>query len=245
MAHAKHGFKRFGLSLLVVLALMAVTAAGAQAAEEWLIEGARAPNNTPIHAAIHPLKDTGKKHIVFLTTVGVTPVEILCSELVSDDGLLIQNTLILILLLFKKCETIIKGVVSAACKPQEPIDMGLLGHLFLHGEEPKKLTYILFEADEKKPIATFVFGEECSIGEKLALEGTFVAECLSEKLEKKEETGIDYCLQELVHHLIQQAPEKLFPLDVLKFGANTALIDGILDLLLSGANLGRPWSGHV
>jgi len=230
--------------LSVGLVSLVVAAPGAQAAEEWLIEGARAPDHTPIHAGIHPLKLTGTKHIVFLFRVGLTDVEVLCGELASDDGLLIQNTLILILLLLKKCVTIIKGVVSGACKPQEVIDLKLLGHLFLHGE-PKKLTYILFEKDEKGPIGTFLLGEECALGEKFDLEGSWVAECLSEKLQTKEETGIDYCLEELVHHLIQQAPEKLFEKDILLIGGNVVLIDGIFDLLLSGGNAGRPWSGHV
>jgi hypothetical protein len=243
MNYASHGLRAFGLCLLVCLGLMAISASGAQAAEEWLIEGARAPENTPIHAAIHPLKVTLKKHIVFL--IPALNLEILCSELASDDGLLIQNTLILILLLLKNCETIIKGVVSKGCKPAEPIDLRLLGHLFLHGEL-KKLTYILFEPDKSTKFGGITYSEEtCALPSENLLTGAFVAECLSEKLQTKEETGIDYCLEELVHHLIQQAPEKLFEKDILLYGIHPALIDGIFDLLLSGANEGKRWSGHV
>lgn len=243
MTHALYRRSAFGVCLVAILGLMAVTATGAQAGEEWLIEGAAAPNQTPIHAAIHPLPVTLKKHIVFL--VPALKLEVLCSDLTSDDGLLIQNTLILILLLFKTCESLVNGTSQPKCKPAEPIDLSLLGHLFLHGEL-KKLTYILFESDKiGSPIGTITLPGTCAIAETSNLTGTFVAECLSEKLETKEKTGIDYCLQEMAHHLIQQAPEKLFEKHMLKFGANQALIDGIIDLLLSGANEGRTWSGHV
>jgi hypothetical protein len=243
MTYARRVLRTLGACLFAALGLMAMTATGAQAAEEWLIEGARAPDPTPIHAAIHPLKADLKKHVVFL--IPAKKLEILCSELVSDDGLLIQNTLILILLLFKKCDTIQNGVVLKSCQLAEPLDIGLLGHLFLHGE-PKKLTYILFEPDDKvlNRFGRFDFPEACALPDT-NLNGAFVAECLGEKLEKKEETGTDYCLEELVHHLIQQAPEELFPKDVLLYGVNPALFDGILDLLLSGANEGKRWSGHV
>lgn len=243
MNHAWHRLHAGIVCLLIALGVMAVSAVGAQAAEEWLIEGASAPNNTPIHAKIHPLKGTLERHIVFLLSNGI---EILCGALNTDDGLLIQNTLILILLLFSECHTYRLGVAAPKCDPiNQPIDLRLLGHLILHGE-PKKLTYILFEPDKTASFGVFEFDEEfCSLIENSELTGSFVMECLNEKLQTKEETGLDNCLQELVHHLIQQAPEKLFPSDVLKLGLLTVLIDGILDLLLSEPNEGRTWSGHV
>jgi hypothetical protein len=243
MTHALYRRSALGMCLVAALGLMAVTATGAQAVEGWLVEGASALDRTPIHAAIHPLKATGKKHIVFL--VPAQRLEILCSELFSDDGLLIQNTLLLIKLSLKGCETFSNEKAVPLCNPVGSIDLIFLGHLFLHGEL-KKSTYILFEPDIWSEFGTIFFNESCALAKTEPVTGSFVAECLNEKLQTNGETGLDNCLQELVHHLIQQAPEKLFEKDVLRIGGSQALIDGIFDFLLSGEkNKGKTWSGHV
>jgi hypothetical protein len=76
-----------------------------------------------------------------------------------------------------------------------------------------------------------------------------VAECLGEKYElMKDNPTQDYCLNELANHLITEAPKALFPADVLKYGANEALIDGVLNVFLTnakGEKTGAKFSGHI
>lgn len=55
-----------------------------------------------------------------------------------------------------------------------------------------------------------------------------------------------------MHHLIQEAPEKLFELegkagnfDGILFGSRTALLGGIADALLSAPNLSQTWAVHI
>lgn len=235
----KH-FKALSLCLMAALGLMAFLASGAQA--EWLLEGKVITENTPFHGVIHPLeKEPKTKHLVLL--VPAKEIEILCAKLVIDEGVLLSGASLaaLGLLLFSECETFQKKVLSKGCKPKEPIDAKVIGKLILH----EKLNYILIEPDLTKNFTVIDFNEETCALPDTEVNGSVVVECMGEKLELKEVTGIDYCLEELVHHLITEASRKLFPADVLKYGANEAFLDGIVDLLLSGKDEGKKWSGHV
>ena len=251
MSNAKHGLRALGLCLLAALGLMAFAAAGAQA--EWLVEKVAIKEHIDFNGVIHPLKPEGKeKHAVLL--VKDLNLEILCEELVVLDGLLFPNTVEgLAHLEYKKCKTFVSGAEKAGCKPKEPILALVLFRLFLHEVEGKKLTYLLFEPDNKAVNFTIIeFNEEtCALPSINEIHGTVVAECLNEKLEDKKLTGLDSCLEELVHHLIQEAleAEKLFPKDGLFYGEHVALLDGITDIFLinlPGQNVeGKKWSGHV
>jgi hypothetical protein len=228
-----------------------------QAKTGWLLNHAFITETRAIHANVHPLKPENKEsHLVLLSTVGATntPVEILCEKLATDDGLVFANEKAegLIFLLFTKCETSLKKVKTPPCKPIEPIEAKTKFHAILHTKGDKK-TYILFEPHEKgRPLATIEFGEECSFGNRVLLTGDAVAECLNEILVKNT-APTDYCLDDLVHHLIQEAPAKLFELEEgtgkfheLAFGAHTASLDGIADVSLSGeADMGATWAVHI
>ncbi len=254
MSHSKHGVRVLGLCLVAALGLMAFMAAAAQAQTGWLVNKAFITADANVHAVIHPLAD-GKKHSVLLSTFGATntPVEILCETLETEGGKLINNASAegKIKLKFTKCETFLKAVKSAPCKPKEPILASTKFHALLHTTGDKK-TYLLFEPEVAgTPFTTIETSEECAFGLKTQITGELVAECLNEKLEKNG-AGTDYCLEDLVHHLIQEAPEKLFELigkpgsfDGLLFGTRTALLDGIADALLSAPNLGQTWAVHI
>lgn len=260
MSHSKHGVRALGLCFLAALSLTAFMATAAHAATGWLVNKEFIKVATPIHAVIHPLAD-GKKHAVLLSTFGATntAVEILCETLATEGGSLVASEKAegAITLNFSKCQTFLKKetTASAPCKPAEPIVATTKFHAILHtkGVTHDNKTYLLFEPSVAgKAFTTIKFGEECAIGLQSEVTGEYVAECLNEKLEKNISTT-DYCLEDLVHHLLQGAPTKLFQLegkaegvfDELKFGAREATLDGIADALLSAPNLGKTWAVHI
>jgi hypothetical protein len=223
---------------LAALGLVAFAAAGAQA--EWLIE-------KKALTGIELIKVT--QHTEALLLVPGQNLIIHCKELTSvlGDLSVLDGTGGLLLasaeLLYKLCTTLQKNELKEGCKPAEPIVAKVLGHLILHGEA-NKLTYILFEPDGGDTFATVKYnGATCSLPETNKIKGKVVAECLNEKLETKAQTGIDECLKEMLKHLIQEAPETLFPTDVLTYGTNQALLDGIASIQLDKSDL--LWCGHV
>jgi hypothetical protein len=256
MSHSKHGLRAFGLCLLAALGLTAFAAASAQATTGWLESGAFIGATKTIHAVIHPLAHEllgGKKHAVLDTTIGVEPVkkvEKLCETLTTEDGLIFAGAAAegLITLKFTNCKTFIDGVLNGPCKPLEPIVAKTKFRAILHTTGDKK-TYILFEPHTANTPFTTIVLHECLLGEKVPITGDLVAECLNSKLEKN--TALtDYCLEDAVHHYIQEAPHKLFELGAgtgkfheLKFGIRLALLLGIADVLLSAS--GNTWGVHI
>jgi hypothetical protein len=267
MSYSKNGLRALCLGLLAALALMAFIAASAQAQTGWLLNKTFITGTKTVHAVIHPLAD-GKKHAVLdaeLPALGLT--EILCETLVTDDGLLFANEKAegLVTLLYTNCKTFIKGVEKPSCKPEEPIKAGAKFHAILHTVSPivggkegthDNKTYLLFEPEETgKAFVIIHLGALCAGAEELPVTGEVVAECLNEKLEKNTSLT-DYCLEDLVHHLIQEAPHKLFTLtgklpkeekwDELLVEGHLASLLGISDVLLSEeSDKGLTWGVHI
>jgi hypothetical protein len=244
MSQARKSTRVLGASFLAALGLMAFYAASAQAVVGWLESGVLITENLPGHAVIHPLKATGIRHGEL--SVPAQNLKILCSELETLGGKLIANSSppsALGTLHFKNCETFQKEKLNKGCKPAEPISAVVLGLLKL--DEENKLTYILIEPDNGAAAFTKIdFNEETCALPDTEIKGDVAAECLNEKLETMEEAAghPDFCLEEMVHHLIQEVSNhKLFPGQLL-YGANEATIAGILDVLLA---TGNPFSGHV
>ncbi len=143
---------------------------------------------------------------------------------------------------------VLKGKESKGCKPKEPIVANGIGEGFLH--PVKELTYLIVKPDQGNRFTTLEFNEETCALPNAEIGGEIVGECLNEKLETMEEASghPDLCLEEAVHHLVQEAkaPRSLFKLSTeLKYGANPAFIDGIADAFLTGTYEGKKWSGHV
>ncbi len=249
MTLSKQRLRALGLCLIAALGLIAFVAASAQAQTGWLVNKAFITKNTPITATLH----TGSEAI--LSSTFGTPektIEILCETVSSEQGNLFSGEKAegLIILNFTKCRTLISKVVSAACKPKEPIKWEAKFHAILHTTGDKK-TYLLFEPEVKGGnFVVFNFGEECSFGEKISIGGELVMEGLNEKLEKNTGTS-DYWLEDLTTHLMQEvATKKLFPLegteskkfDELLFGARPASLNGIFKTFITA---GGTWAVHI
>jgi len=257
MSYTKNGLRALGVCLVAALGLMAFSAAAAQAQTGWLVNKAFITLTQKFNAKTHPLAVAGAKHFVLLGEPLGAKTEILCEVLAVDDGLLFatESAEGLATLLFTECTTFLLefGVFkeSKACKPGEPIEAKAKFHAFLHlkkpnGETGDKKTYLLFQPDEAgKPFAKIKFpNEECVFNPEQEVAGTLVTECLNEKLEKNT-AGTDYCLEDLVHHLIQEAPgqKELFG-DGLTFGGRPAKLDGTADVFLTEPS-GGTWAVHI
>jgi len=235
----KH-LKMLGLGLMAALSLTAFVGV-TQASAVWLESGTTIASNLEGNAKIVGLES---EHAVVhgVLEVPAKELKILCKKSAADDGLLLSGTVLVKgTLLFTECETFQKEKLSAGCKPIEPIVGKALGHLILH--PTGELTYVLIEPEEGATrFARIEFNEEKCALPNTDVTGSVVAECLGEEWQLMASTGVDYCLSELVNHLITEAPRSLFPSDVLKYGANEAFIRGVLSVAL---NTGNKWSGHV
>lgn len=248
--------RKLGLCAMTTFALMASVGA-TQASALWLESGttiaANLEGNIKI-VGLEPEKEGGTAGAVHGTVeIPAKELELLCASAKAKDELLLTGTVLLKKTVeLTECKTFQKKKESTGCKPSEPIVAKALEHLILHetvlnGEKEELLekgfTYVLIEPEEgKKQFTTVDFNEEtCALPDTEAT-GTVVAECLGEKYELEVNTKVDYCLQELVNHLLTEAPRKLFTKDILKYGANEMFIKGVLNLFL---NTGNKWSGHV
>jgi hypothetical protein len=239
MSYAKNGLRAFGLCLVAALGLMAFSAAGAQATTGWLVGGNFITGNTAIHASAHT------EAVLSMTLFG-EPVQILCTTLETEEGTLTSGTVEgLIKLKYKNCRTLINGPVSAPCKPVEPIEAQAKFHAILHGTP--SLTYLLFEPDlSGGAFAHIKFNKPCVLFPEVEVEGSFVAECLNESLETMNAEALhrDLCLTDLVHHLIQEAPNQSLFGDGLFVNGQPAHLGGITNALVTNP-AGATWAVHI
>jgi hypothetical protein len=263
---SKQGLATLCTGLLAALCLMASFAASAQALTGWLLSKTFITQTKRIEAVIHPLAG-GTKHVGLEAEFsGIGKLEYLCETLTSDDGLIFANERAegVIALLYSKCKVFVKGVENSGCRPEEPITLNAKFHAILHMVSPivggkegthDNKTYLLFEPEAGKPFGVIRPGELCFIMAELPVTGELTVECLNEKLEKNSSLT-DYCLEDMVHHLIQEAPHKLFTLadtlpeeekwDELLIGGHLASLLGITDLRLSDASdAGLTWAVHI
>ncbi len=247
MIRRKHRLSALGVCLLAAMSVMALAAGAAQAetGAKWLINGTQLSGSESI---------TGSAALSFLLEVleeGATTVVIHCSTLNIDEGKIEEpNGKNLGKLLFTNCLTLLlfEGELvdpEGICDPVEPVTANVKSLLILDPNETgTKKPYILFEPDNAEGIFTSLdFIEPCPLPELVPITGSKVAECV------KLEGGVhvaDTCLTEKVTQLIRPVQSlTLFPNDKLFFGLNEAHFKGVGALELSGANAGKPWSGHA
>jgi hypothetical protein len=75
------------------------------------------------------------------------------------------------------------------------------------------------------------YSKECVLGAENPVKGTMVLE---------DPNGFE---TEAVKHLVQQAPDSLFPGLTMTFGKNAMHMDGSWWMTLKGKNAGKKWSG--
>jgi hypothetical protein len=252
MNYRRKGLRALGLSFLAALGLMAFMAAGAQA--NWLIlhGGKTVELKAPVAASAHTEGN--------LKVTDAFNTEILCNTIGAQELFLNEkSTLASGKVQFSGCKTwqLTKegNKEQPKCKPVEPITAGGTAHLVLHKTEVAKETfstinYVLFVPVTGKPFAVVEFGEECALGEEVAVTGQLGAECghlkvteLENKEVHKEFVRLD-CANHQVTGLLR--PNQGLLGDALKFGANNASLTGSASVSLSGELFnGDAFGGHV
>ncbi len=237
----------FALALGVMA--LGATSANAEAGAVWKIGG------VSISSALKPqiqvteletLAATGVKEGILLTKVGLSKVEILCTELKFVDALLGLTGSAIGKIHFGGCITKLNGgAASGACKPHSPLAAeGLIETNALKG---LIVLHILKDAEGKEigkdelleltPASGTVFvdfkmgkevGSECSIGSHFEIAGKAFLRA-GTTTEGKIET---------VTKLFSEGP-----LSALLFGGNAATIDGSAKVALIAPHAGLQWSG--
>lgn len=237
----KHSFKPSRLvglfALLAGFMAFSATVAQAEPGAYWEVGGVQIKDKKLL-PKINARKDS--PHIIFLTHVGASNVEILCTEIKFVNGLLHELGRFTGKIHLEGCITKINGVTANACKPKTPgAPLGLVeteqleGLLKLHllSKEP------LIDDDvlEILPVnVAMIFfrlelGEECALGNNINDTGTlFLKDCENRLLENR------------VEHLL----EEFKPLTKLFSGVNAMTIDGSFWTFLEGEHKGQLWSGH-
>jgi hypothetical protein len=212
------------LCLLTAIGMLAITAGDAQAKGDWRIDGV----NIAANAGVTGEKDT---HFWLETTFMGSTLRFLCKKLVVKEGLLFTSGSALAILELTECETLVDGMVSAACKPKEPIVSKVKG-LLVKDPLTSMGSYLLLEPDEGAVFTTLKFDPALCTLPAFNVEGAFVLEDCSVPFSN-----------EAIKHLMQPVQANLFPGDTLKIGGVASKIGGSWWQFLNGINSGKKWSG--
>ena len=240
----RKAFKASRLIGLLALALgltaaFSATAAQAEPGAYWLVNGADIGSS--LLPSVNAKDDS--LHTTLLTTVGKTPLEILCLEISFKGAKLHELGRATGRIHYNNCVTILNknGIAVGNCKPHSPGDAaGLIltepleGLIKLHklgAGEPKENDELL-ELKPVPPATAFVkiqLGALCAVGNEFEITGkAFLKDCKKEGL------------VDLKEHLFEEGP-----LTELKFGTNPATIDGSAWGFLTGVHEGMTFAGHA
>jgi hypothetical protein len=242
MSRSGRGLRMVAL-LVVSLGLNAVDAAGALAepGAYWRVQGSKVLALTPELSATVENK-TGS--LLFTTKAG-TKVEILCTAIelykgsllnpnLEPEGQLGPNTKVK----FSGCVTKLNGTMSSSCTPKSSgmpkgtiETLGIKGELTLYlNELGLTVTIIRIEPWTGENVASIELGEECAIGEIVAVKG---------KLSLTDEA----VQTEAVTHLVRETSLGLFPLGGLTALGQPASIDGSATVSMTNSHAGMKFSG--
>lgn len=228
MSHRKLGFETIGLCLIAALGLMAFIAAPAQAKGHWFV----------LKEKVEVLL---KETMEFTATKDVMPtllfialgVEVLCQQFTVEDGLLFPEGGSLAVIFFNECDVLTTVGLKAVPCTVDPVTAKIKDLLILH----EKKTYDLIEADKPgEPIAVIKFlGKECALPAEVKITGSLV-------IQDCNASNHDLAIH-AIEHLVEEAPEKLFPSDGLFFGEQALRLDGSAWVSLIGKHKGLLWGG--
>jgi hypothetical protein len=230
---------RLIVPLTLMLGLMAIgaTAAQAEPGAHWNVNGAPVTNALKVEGQGSIENNDG----TFLTKVGLSKVEILCTAGQLIDVLLEESGAGHGKARGEGCITKLNGTTAGACVPHSPgaangvIESNALkGLLQLHTPATGPKVAIGELAPEAGEVyVTLILGKaapeknECAIGEKFNITGKgLVKDCQGEGEVEK------------VTHLVEEGP-----LSTIRFGSNPATIDGSANVFLVGAHKGMTSSG--
>lgn len=227
----------FGLlALLVGLMAFSAVAAQAEPGAYWEVGGTKIEGKTLL-PEINAKKDTSS--LTVLTKVGLSTLEILCTDIAFKSGLLHELGRFTGKIHFSGCITKLNGKEPPSCAPHSVgapeglIETDLLeGLLKLHKPAAGGTEDLLelLPVNEGMHWYTLQYGKgECVIGNGISVTGTlFLKDCKNLLLNNE----LEHLFEE------QKALSKIL------FGANPMTMDGSFWAFLTGAHSGKVWSGH-
>lgn len=224
----KNGLRAFGLCLLAALGLMAFSAsAQAEPVPAWMVEGHNIAGEVGIQT-----EGLEGNHGQLLATIGATPIEILCTNMEFEEGVLKPEGKSLGFIKFTGCQFKANGAHQSVCDPTggEILTNRLKDQIVLHPAVSAVEGYDELVPETGETFVVIHTSEECSFGEgEIPVTGKFfIEDCLEEGRVEK------------VSHLI----EEFTPLTELFILGNVrSTIDGSSNVHLTGANTGKTWSG--
>jgi hypothetical protein len=241
MSLRKHGLKAFGLSLLAALSLMAVSAAGAQASGEFLVEttlGSGVYHTFTQHGiSLETVTGGFEPGVVGVLTITGLGTEIKCTGVTPEGGTVHLGGLVTGSLLYTGC-TALESAAPLEELPCEVEDKGgdnavgkiktnaLHGLVILHGTPSE--TYVLVKPAAAGPfVVILLLGAECAVAGEYPVTG-----------QQMLLVAAGDALNVLVNPINNAT---LFPTDILKFGIRTATLSGSANLRLTGALADDKW----
>lgn len=221
MIYRMRGLRAVGLCLLAAMGLVMLTAASAQAAGDWRVEGKAITEPVEVSGEI----DKG----VFSFLVPKIGFKLVFESFSIDEGLLLPGGKSYKVLLFTKGKlySISPLTLATTCEVGD-LTFKVKGTLFLHNG----VTYELLSPMEGLTLTiTTYYGGECFMPQEVELRGHMV-------LEANPEFATENAVQ-----LVKQASVPLFPGHGIVFGAHPMTLDGSALLSLSGKSKGLKWSG--
>ncbi len=226
----KHGLKALGLSFIAALSLMALTAAGAQAAGEWKIETKTMTELGLTEEAIKGKLETGVKNILLVKTLNVN---ISCAAVdTSANAKILKGGTLTGSLIFLTCKVFADeagepeltacGTKSTGAAAGEIQTVAVTGEIILSGGE----NFVLV-----KPVSGTTFTTVELTGASCAAKGTYPI------------TGTTVVKLGVEAKELLLTPIKEFTGDGLKFGENKAFLFGAAIAELNGAKLTKIWTG--
>jgi len=239
MTKARKTSRLFGL-LALLAGLMAFSAIAAQAepGAYWEVGGTKILNSGELLTEINARINTA--HGILLTKSGLAVLEIDCTEISLDKGLLHQLGRATGRINFTSCITRLNGSEASKCRPHSPgaaegtiLTNSLEGLLKLHHPtlgDPEDVLELKPEAAAGGVFVTIELGSG-----KCAIKGANI-------------TGVGFVKDVFNEHILINEIEHSFVefkfLSKLLYGGNSATTDGSARTFLEGAHLNQEWSGH-
>jgi hypothetical protein len=257
----KAGLRAAGSLIGTVTLLMTVSVTGAlaEAGSQWLVltSGGLTKTTKELPVGVTGEISAGSKEVL-LTKIAGAKIEKTCTS-VETPGLKLEGESSIApgaKLKFTGCKIFLNGAESKVCVPHtsgapagtlETTKLrGDLGLHFLLNEKGEKIKDektgevilhgpIRLEPEVGETYMMLELGEECSIGEKVPIFGTFYAHDVGNK------SGIE---THQVKHVIEEGPGTTVWI-LNKTEEHKVILDGSATLFLNGAHAGLKWGGMI
>ncbi|MDX6602241.1 MAG: hypothetical protein QOF13_1443 [Solirubrobacterales bacterium] len=187
MIHRKRMLAAVAACAIVALVAVALIATVTQAemGANWVVKGTNvtALLKPEVGVELEKLPVNGPRHLLLLTKLGETKVEILCGGFVAIGFLLTGGKGSTSAIQLSECATFLNGKIDESCTPKEPIVAKAKSLIVLAAP----ITLLLFEPEAGGEFGAIKFEAGCFLPEEVAITGSFYVKETNGKLETEEQ----------------------------------------------------------